>query len=259
MTFFKQVELGFRTYFIAIGFIFSKGLWWAFLFPIILNISLFFGGYSLTELLTGYIQDWVNSRLGLAGADLFLSEYLPGFVEGLIWFLMKVLFFFVFAFFGGYITLILLSPLFAYISERTEEIVSGKKYPFNLAQFLRDIVRGVFIAVRNMLLETAWMILVLILAFIPVIGWLGAIPLFFISAYFYGFSFIDYTSERRKLNISRSVDFVRAHKGLAIANGTMFCLFLLIPFIGVFFSGFLAIISVVAATLAVNEIAPVQK
>ncbi len=259
MTFFKQAELGFRTYFSAISFIFSKGLWWAFLFPILLNFLLFFGGYSLTESLTGHMQEWVNARLSMAGADLFFSEYLPGFIEGLIWLLMKVLFFFVFAYFGGYITLILLSPLFAYISERTEEIISGKKYPFNLAQFLRDIVRGVFIAVRNMLLETAWMILLLILAFIPLIGWLGAIPLFFISAYFYGFSFIDYTSERRKLSVGRSVEFVRSHKGLAIANGTMFCLFLLIPILGVMFSGFVAIVSVVAATLAVNEIVPAKK
>lgn len=259
MTIGKQVELGFKTYVNAAGFIFSKGLWWAFLFPVALNILLFFGGYALIESLTQNIQDWTLAKMEAGQGNFFLSGYFPAFIGGFIWVLMKILFFFVFAFYGGYVTLIILSPLLAYLSERTEEIISGNKYPFNSGQFMRDILRGMTIAFRNLFLETAWMILFFILGFIPVIGWLGAVPLFMISAYFYGFSFIDYTSERRKMNISQSIDFIRTNKGLVIANGTTFCLFLLIPFCGVLLSGFVAIVSVVAATLAVNEIAPVKK
>jgi CysZ protein len=251
----KQLELGFRTYFRAISFIFSNNLWWAFLFPVAINVLLFLGGYTIIESYTINLQNWVTDKIGIDGANFFLSE----FVGATIWILLKVLFFFLFAFYGGYITLVLLSPLFAYISERTEEIISGEKYPFDFSQFVRDIVRGIFIAFRNLFLETIWMILLFIFAFIPIIGWLGAIPLFVISAYFYGFSFIDYTSERRKMKIGQSIEFVRIHKWLAIANGIMFSLFLLIPFCGVLLSGFVAIVSVVAATLAVNEIAPVSK
>jgi len=254
MTTGKQLELGFRTYFSAIGFIFSKGLWWAFIFPIILNILLFIGGYELISSFTTGIQDWILDLVGLNGNDFFLSDVLTGFLSGVIWVLMKVTFFFLFAYWGGYITLILLSPLFAYLSERTEEIISGKKYPFNPDQLMRDIVRGVIISLRNMFIQTGWMILFFILGFIPVIGWFGAIVLFVISAYFYGFSFIDYTSERRKMKISQSVQFVRSYKWLAVANGVIFSFFLLMPFCGVLLSGFAAIISTVAATLAVNEI-----
>ncbi|MBI4931680.1 MAG: EI24 domain-containing protein [Bacteroidetes bacterium] len=254
MTIGKQLELGFRTYFSAIGFIFSKGLWWAFIFPVILNVLLFIGGYEIISSVTGNIQDWVLDLIGLKENDFFLSEVLTGFLSGVIWLLMKVMFFFVFAYWGGYITLILLSPLFAYLSERTEEIVSGKKYPFNGDQLMRDIVRGILISLRNMFIQTGWMILFFFIGFIPVIGWLGAIVLFIISAYFYGFAFIDYTSERRRMKISQSVQFVRSYKWLAIANGTIFCLFLILPFCGVLFSGFAAIVSVVAATLAVNEV-----
>jgi CysZ protein len=260
MNFGKQIELGVRTYFGAIGFIFSNGLWWAFLFPVAFNLLLFFSGNALVDSLTAPLQDWVTARANLENIDFPLPEFLLGFLKGAIWLIMKLLFFFVFAYFGGYITLMLLSPLLAYLSERTEEIISGRKYPFVLGQFIRDILRGVLIALRNLFFETAWTILLLLLGlFIPVIGWLGVIPVFVISAYFYGFSFIDYTSERRKISIGQSVAFVRTHKWLAIANGTMFCLFLLIPFIGVLLSGFVAIVSVVAATMAVNHIAPVQK
>ena len=259
MTTGKQFELGFRTYFSAIGFIFSKGLWWAFIFPILLNVLMFIGGYELISSVTDDIQNWILNLAGLNGNEFFLSDVLTGFLSGFIWVLLKVAFFFVFAYWGGYITLILLSPLFAYLSERTEEIISGKKYPFNPDQFMRDIVRGILISFRNLFIQTGWMILLFILSFIPVIGWFGAIVLFVISAYFYGFSFIDYTSERRKMKISQSVQFVRSYKWLAIANGTIFSLFLLLPFCGVLFSGFAAIVSVVAATLAANEISPVQK
>lgn len=259
MTTGKQLELGFRTYFDAIGFIFTKGLWWAFFIPIVLNVLMFMGGYALIENLTEGIQKWILDLIGLNGNDFFLSDVLTGFLSGFIWVLLKVLFFFLFAYWGGYITLILLSPLFAYLSERTEEIISGKKYPFNPDQLMRDIVRGILISFRNMFIQTGWIIVFFFIGFIPVIGWLGAIVLFIISAYFYGFSFIDYTAERRRMKIHDSVRFIRSNKWLAVANGTIFSLFLLLPFCGVLFSGFAAIVSVVAATLAANQISPVQK
>ncbi len=259
MTAGKQIELGFRTYFNAIGFIFSKGLWWTFFVPLVMNILLFIGGYNLVSSLTSAIQDWVLNLVGLKGNDFFLSSVLTGFLSGVIWILLKVLFFFLFAYVGGYITLILLSPLFAYLSAKTEKIISGKTYPFDGDQWMRDLVRGILIALRNLFIQLGWMFLFFLLGFIPVIGWLGAIFLFIVSAYFYGFAFIDYTSERRKMKIHESVQFVRANKWLAISNGFIFCLFLLLPFCGVFFSGFAAIVAVVAATLSVNEISSAGK
>lgn len=219
-----------------------------------MNILLFIGGYTFIESVTKNLQDWIVGIVGLKESTFFLSGLLTGVLGGVVWLLLKVMFFFMFAFWGGYITLILLSPLFAYLSERTEEIISGKKYPFNPDQFMRDIVRGILISFRNLFIQTGWMILFFILGFIPVVGWFGALVLFIISAYFYGFAFIDYTSERRKMKIRDSVQFVRSNKWLAIANGTIFSLFLILPFCGVLFSGFAAIVSVVAATMAVNEI-----
>ena len=258
MTTGKQLELRFRTYFNAIGFIFSKGLWWAFFIPLVMNILLFIGGYTLIESVTKNLQDWIIGIVGLKDSTFFLSGLLTGILGGVIWLLLKVMFFFVFAYWGGYITLALLSPLFAYLSQKTDEIITGKKYPFNGDQWMRDMVRGILIVFRNLFIQTGWMILMFVVGFIPVIGWFGAIVFFIISAYFYGFAFIDYTSERRKMKIRDSVQFVRANKWLAISNGTIFCLFLILPFCGVLFSGFAAIVSVVAATLAVNEVAQPQ-
>jgi CysZ protein len=43
-----------------------------------------------------------------------------------------------------------------------------------------------------------------------------------IGFYFYGFGFIDYVNERRRLNITQSIHFVSRHKGLAFALGSVF-------------------------------------
>jgi len=147
-----------------------------------------------------------------------------------------------------------MSPVFSYLSERTEKIKTGNDYPFEFRQFIKDIIRGIFIAVRNMIIELALTVLMFIVSFIPIVGWVAAIFLFFISAYFYGFSFLDYAIERKRMSISQSVQFMRENKGIVIANGFVFSLCLIVPFCGVSFSSFAAIISVVAGTLAVNEI-----
>ena len=93
-----------------------------------------------------------------------------------------------------------------------------------------------------------------LLSFIPVIGFFTGITLFIISAYFYGFAFIDYTNERRRLTVKQSVHFIRENKGMAVGNGVVFALAMFIPFCGTTIAGFVAIVSVVAATISTHKI-----
>ncbi|MCT4646062.1 MAG: EI24 domain-containing protein, partial [Carboxylicivirga sp.] len=144
--------------------------------------------------------------------------------------------------------------VYAFLSEKTEEIISGKIIPFNITQFSKDIIRGVLLALRNMAVEIGLTLLLFVLSFIPIVGYLTPIALFLVSAYFYGFSFMDYTFERKRFKIDYSVRFMRRNKGLAIGNGFVFSLVLLIPYIGVMIAGFVSIVSVVAATLAAGEV-----
>lgn len=249
-----QLAIGFRTHVKAIELIFIKRWWWTFLFPLLLNLLLFIGGYAFIDLVTTEVQQWILNLVALNNSHFLLSDVLTGFISGIVQVILNVFFFFLFAYYGGYVALILLFPLLAYLSERTDQIITGKKHHFNPAQWIRDIVRGMLIAFRNLFIETGWFIFMFVISFIPIIGWLGVPVLFVVSAYFYGFSFIDYINERRKMNIRESILFVRTYKWLAVANGSIFTLFLLIPGFGVFLSGIAAIIAVVAATLAVHEI-----
>ena len=115
------------------------------------------------------------------------------------------------------------------------------------------MIRGIIIAIRNFALEMLAIVLLFFLSFVPVIGLLSTPILFVVSSYFYGFSFLDYTAERRRLKLKESIFFINRNKGLVITNGSLFAGALLIPIIGVSLSGFLAIISTVAATISILE------
>ncbi|GAB4280157.1 MAG: hypothetical protein Kow0068_04330 [Marinilabiliales bacterium] len=263
--FWKDLGLGFRTYGQAFNVIFSKGLWWFFIFPIILNILLLWGGFEGVDM----IFDWISSKImqwtNLEKADFWGAGALRWILDFLLKGTLYLVFLAFFAYLSGFIVLIFLSPILAYLSEKTEKILTGNEYPFSAEQLMRDIWRGILLALRNMFIELGWSFIMLIIWIIPIIGWLihlfqlHNIWLFIVASYFYGFSFMDYSIERQKLNVRKSVHLVRKRKGVALANGMIFSVCLFIPYIGITLSGFTAIISTVAAAIAMIEIVKQEK
>lgn len=157
-----------------------------------------------------------------------------------------VLLLFYFSFFK-FLFLIIGSPVFAYLSERTESIMEGKDFPFNFRQLLKDIARAIRIALRNILWQTVYVITILILSFIPFFGWIAPLVSLFVECYYFGFSMLDYSSERNKMNAHQSIEFIGRHKGLAVGNGLVFYIMHIIPVIGWIFAPSYAVI---AATLS---------
>ena len=146
-----------------------------------------------------------------------------------------------------YLWLIVSSPVFAFLSEKTEAILEGRDYPFELQQLLKDIVRGIGIAIRNSLWQTVYVVSLLLLSLVPVVGWVTPVFTFLIECYYYGFSMLDYTCERHQLTASESIHFIGSRKGLAIGNGLIFYLMHVVPIIGWVLAPAYA---VVAATLS---------
>ena len=149
-----------------------------------------------------------------------------------------------------YIWLIVGSPVFAYLSEKTATIIENREFIFNGRQFLKDIFRGIRIAVRNCAWQTVYMISILILSLIPVAGWLTPPLALLVDCYYYGFSMLDYSFERNKISASESIYFIGEHKGLAIGNGLMCYLIQLVPVAGWILAPAYA---VVAATLSLHD------
>ena len=251
MSLIKDFQTALSSYSTALSFIFRHKLQLAFLVPLVLSIILIISGFSLVGLLNDLLWERLEVWYDPDSWDFWGAEVLSGFISVLIWLVLRILFFFVYAFIGGYLILIIMAPLLAYLSERTESILTGNDFPFSWVQLFKDMWRGILLALRNFFIEIALTILLFFLSFVPLVGFATAPILFLISSYFYGFSFMDYTAERRKLKIRESVDFVKRNKGLAVGNGAVFAMVLLIPFIGVSIASFLAIVSSVAASISI--------
>jgi CysZ protein len=98
--------------------------------------------------------------------------------------------------------------------------------------------------------QTVYTISILILGLIPVLGWIAPLASLFIECFYFGFSMLDYTNERKGLSATESIDFIDRHKGLALGNGMIFYCIHILPIIGwIFAPGY----AVVAATLSMQE------
>lgn len=160
-----------------------------------------------------------------------------------------ILIFFYFSLFK-YLFLILGSPVFAYLSEKTQAIMEGKDFPFSFRQLVHDIYRGIRLALRNTLWQSVFTISILIVSFFPVVGWVMPMVMLFVECYYYGFSMLDYSCERRRLSPADSIEFIGKHKGLAIGNGMIFYFMHLVPLAGWILAPAYA---VVAATISLHN------
>ncbi len=243
----KDIITAIQAYFQANRFIAKHKLWkWIFI-PGLIYSLLFFAGMYFFWKSSGSAIEWMFLQTGIKGwMDKMNDSWLRFlFIFGRIM-LHLVFLLFYFSLFK-YIFLIIGSPVFAYLSEKTEAIIEGKDFPFNLKQLLKDIVRGIKLAFRNVLWQTVYTVSILILSFIPVIGWVTPLIGLLIECYYLGFSMIDYSCERNKLSTSQSIAFIGRHKGLAIGNGLVFYLMHFIPILGWILAPSYAVI---AATLS---------
>lgn len=245
----KEIITAIQAYFKAHKFIKKHKLWkWIIVPGIIYTILFCISIYFFSETANSFIK-WLTLKAGLkTWLDGMQNSFL-GFLFTLggmiLWMIQILVYFSLFKF----LFLIIGSPVFAYLSEKTESIIEGKDYPFSFIQLLKDILRGVRIALRNSLWQTVYMISILILAFIPVVGLVTPLMAVLIECYYYGFSMLDYSMERHKKSASESIYFIGNHKGLAIGNGMVFYCMHLIPIVGWLLAPSYA---VVAATLSLN-------
>jgi len=265
MKLFSDFGKGFSNCFKAFSVLFEKGLWHFLFYPLLIWLGIWiasiYGFMALAEYLTKLVEPYLSTEN--IGNDIewlaFLKPKLSGAFGFIVSWILKLIFWFIGSIFTKYILLIILSPLFALLSEVTDEKLTGNKFPFNLIQLLKDIFRGVVISIRNLLFELIisfglWLIAI----FVP--------PLFFITFplsmvigwYFIGFSIMDYNCERHKFSMSKSIQFIKKHRGYAIGIGCVYSVFLALPTIagdmlGIMFGPIVAVIGATLSFLKINE------
>ena len=132
-----------------------------------------------------------------------------------------------------HIIMALSAPFMSPVSEKIETYITGvQNHSHRNTSFQDQLWRGIRLSIRNLGMELLLAIPLLLLKFIPVINIFSTALLFMLQAYYAGFGNMDYTLERH-YRYNESIRFVRRNRGLAIGNGTVFLLFLLIPLVGV--------------------------
>lgn len=228
----QEIILAFRSFSLAHAFIQKYKLWrWILITGILYAILFCVGIYFF----------WVYSNQGVQ--FLFettgLTNWLASRDSSLLYFLIIVgqiiivagLMAIYFSWFK-YFFLIIGSPIFALLSEQTEAKLTGVTYPFSVTRLFKDAWRAIKLSFRNILWQTVYLLAILILSFVPVIGWISPLLALVIESYYFGFSMLDYNSERQGMPVGQSISFISQHKGLAIGNGLGFYLMHLLPVIG---------------------------
>jgi CysZ protein len=251
----KDIIIAIQAYFLAHRFIKKHKLWkWILIPGIIYTVLFVIGMYYFMHTSSQFIE-WLSLKTGLKNWLDTLSGFL-GFIftmgSLLLWLILLLFYFSLFK----YLFLIIGSPVFAYLSEKTEAIIEGKDIPFNFKQLLKDIIRGIKLSARNSLWQTVYTLSILLLSLIPVLGWLTPVLAVLIECYYYGFSMLDYSMERHKKSPAESIFYVASHKGLAIGNGLVFYLLHFLPIIGWVLAPAYA---VVAATLSMYPLKQSEK
>ena len=246
----EEIIIAIRSYFRAHNFIVKHKLWKWIIIPGIIYAILFAIGIYVFWQSSAHVIDYFFSKTGL---KVWLQKEHDSWLRFIFIFgqliFQLILMLFYFSWFK-YLFLIIGSPVFAWLSEKTEAIISNTNYPFDFNKYLNDIKRGIQIALRNTLWQTVYFVTILFLSLVPIIGWASPVLAIFVECYYFGFSMLDYTSERKGLSSSASIDFIGDHKGLAIGNGMVFFIMHAILFVGwVIAPGY----AVVAATLSLQE------
>ena len=247
----KEIIIAIQSYFQAHQFIKKHKLWkWilipGILYSILFMICMYYFGHTANNFI-----EWLSLKTGLKKWLDSIDNGWLGFFFTLgslmLWMVMMLFYFSLFK----YLFLIVGSPVFAYLSEKTEAIIEGKDFPFSFIQLSKDIIRGISIAGRNSLWQTVYCLTILFASAIPVAGMVTPILALLIECYYYGFSMLDYSMERHNKSAAESIVYITHHKGLAIGNGMVFYTMHWLPIIGWVLAPAYA---VVAATLSIHSL-----
>lgn len=220
----KNIYKGISAYGGTFKLIGTLKLWKYFAIPMVISF--------LTAILIGFSAWGLSDNLGNFISKIWFWEWgaetfriIGNFIGALIIIALGLMLY-------RHIIMALSAPFMSPVSEKIEKHLYGTTHNHRNTSNAAQLWRGVRINVRNLSLELMFTIPILLIGFIPVIGIASTILLFLVQSYYAGFGNMDYTLERH-FKYSASIEFVRKNRGLAIGNGIVFILMLLIPVVGI--------------------------
>ncbi|WP_291870564.1 EI24 domain-containing protein [Maribacter sp.] len=241
----KNILKGIKSYTNSFKLIAELKLWKYFFIPIGISVvtAIFIGfiAYSLSDTIGAFISkvwiwDWGKETFNT------ISNFFGGATVVLLGLVLY-----------KHIVMALSAPFMSPVSEKIEAHLTGNiTRNHRKTTFREQLWRGIRINVRNLFKEILFTIPLLLLSFIPVIGFVSTILIFLVQAYYAGFGNMDYTLERH-FKYKESTRFVHKYRGYAIGNGIVFMLFLFIPIIGIILVLPLSVTAASKQTIAILE------
>lgn len=175
-------------------------------------------------LVVGYFASRISTEADAYPAWLsWMGDFTHWLLRTVYWVGMVLLYFWSLK----YVVQVMLAPILSNLSVAVEKKVLGQEPPeITWRESLQDIGRSLRLAIRNSIHE---LFTCFLLNLIPGVGQVGAM---LVSSYFYGFGYMDYVMERKRMTIQQSVAFCRRHRGLALGLGVVMYLLMFIPFVG---------------------------
>lgn len=242
-----KIVQGIQAYFSAVKLLNTLKLWKYFAIPILISfgvgIIILSSSYYFSDALGDFIAQIWGFEFGKETVTT-ISHVIGGlaiFAFGLVIY--------------KHLIMALSAPFMSPVSEKIERHLLGSipHQDKSIKGQTSALARGLRLNLRNLVMEILIIIPLFILGLIPVLGLFFQLLIFLVQAYYAGFGNMDYTLERH-YNYKDSIAFVKQRKGVAIGNGIVFMLLLLIPIVGIII---VLPLSVVAATQqTVKELHP---
>lgn len=219
-------------------------LWKWLIAPAIVTLVIFGGAavavWASVDSLVGRISDAVPSWLaGLAGVGVTVVVIAGLLAGGLA----------VFATVAGMIA----GPFNEFLSEAIEEELTGVRAPSSgVWGFVTSALRGIAHGLRRLVIFLIGALLLLLLAFIPVIGTIAAVAIgFWIAARAAAYDSYDAVLARRNLPYGAKAEYLAEHRGRTVGLGAAVAALLLVPGVNLVALG----LGAAGATLAAHQIA----
>lgn len=157
-----------------------------------------------------------------------------------------------------FIVLTVLSPFNTFLGEKFDNQLTGRTIKFDFTRFINEIFRMIFVIILIVFIEITFIFFYWLISWI-IPDFIDDIVYYIIAAFFFGFSFYDFSLERYEVGVFGSLGYAFSNPLSMIITGTIFLLLYNIPYIGIPISPVLTVMISTVVYLNLEKILPKKK
>ena len=196
------------------------------IWPILINLAVFAGlAWLLIGWLTGSIQGVMDG----------LPEWLD-FLRWIMWVLAVLMMALVFGVSFTTLTLLIGAPFYVVLTRRAMTLVSVEPFPSantSSTAIVEETASAVLRELSKIRRFIPWVLLALVISFIPVINVSAPIIWLLVNSWIFAFQFVDYPIDARQRPITETREWLAEHRAAALGVGAGVALCASVPFLNV--------------------------